>query len=209
VTGAGSERWAGVDVGGPRKGFHVALLSGRALLESPVRRATAAAVARHLERSAPRTIAVDCPCSYADPGAKARDCELELVRSGVCGIRFTPSENAVRSHPGGYYDWILNGEALYRELEARSETTGWTVIECFPTASFTLLGQPRGRASRARWSRSVLDRLDVAGLPSALNQDERDAVMAALTAQAFDRGSVRRFGEIVVAERDGTVTATA
>jgi predicted nuclease with RNAse H fold len=199
VRRASETCWAGVDVGGKRKNFHVALVSKTGLLERPARAATPREVVRQLAASVPRVVAVDSPRSYAEPGALSRKDERELVRARICGIRFTPNAEVVRTHPSRYYEWVLNGLALFSELEGASARIGWEVIECFPTASFTRLGGPRGGASRSIWTRRVLERLPVQGLPALTNQDERDAVMAALTARAYDEGLAQAYGEIIVA----------
>jgi predicted nuclease with RNAse H fold len=137
------------------------------------------------------------------PGERARRDELALVRAGISGIRFTPDQAAIGSHAGRYYEWVEHGFELYAELEHAAARTGWDVIECFPTASFTRLGGPRQAASRALWSRTVLRKLPVDGLSAATNQDERDAVMAALTARAYAYGEAERYGEIVVPRSPG------
>jgi predicted nuclease with RNAse H fold len=194
--------WVGVDVGARRKGFHVAVSSERAI-ERLVNFARPLEVVELLAAHRPAVVAVDGPRSFAKPGARSRADERELAAALACGIRFTPSEEDVRSHRGAYYGWVLNGLELYGALEAASAEHGWRVIECFPTASFTVLGGRRGAATRAAWSASVLAELAIEGLPAVTSQDERDAIMAAITARAYDRGRVTTFGEIVVA------TATA
>jgi predicted nuclease with RNAse H fold len=190
-----SSCYAGIDVGAQRKNFHVAVVS-RSALAGVNRIETADGVVDWLSAFAPTVVAVDSPRGPAPPGALSREDERRLVRARVCGIRFTPDLAIMRAHGGGYYDWVLNGFALYDRLD--SADAGWEVIECFPTAAFMRLGGPRAGASRADWTRSVLARLPIEGLPSRMSQDERDAVMAALTASAYDEGSAERFGEIVV-----------
>jgi predicted nuclease with RNAse H fold len=145
----GSRCWAGVDVGAKRKGFHVAVVSENGT-ESRFEDTDPSAVIAFLAARRPCVVAVDSPRSPAPPQARSRECERALVRARVCGIRFTPDEAALRSHPGGYYDWVLNGFALYEELVAASEEAGWVVIECFPTASFSRIAGPRGAVAAPR-----------------------------------------------------------
>ena len=183
--------WAGVDVGGPRKGFDVAVIDRRGLVALE-RVGSAREVARRLAGFAPRVVAVDSPRRAAPDGERSRACEREVARR-VCGIRYTPDERALHSHPGSYYDWILNGRDLYAELAA------FDVVECFPTATWTQLAGPRGRRSRAAWSCDALAGLAIAGVPERLGQDARDAVGAALTARLFDEGGCELVGgEIAV-----------
>jgi predicted nuclease with RNAse H fold len=197
VSRASETCWAGVDVGARK--IHGAVVSREALLEGPLRLEAPLDVTAWLERLAPRVVAVDSPRACAPPGRRSRRAERDFARAGICRIRFTPDEETVHGpHRSGYYEWIVNGLKLYAELERAAERTGWSVIECFPTASFTRFGGPRGSRTRAAWSRGVLAGLQLRGLPRRMNQDERDAVMAALTARAWQRRRVERFGELVV-----------
>lgn len=183
--------WAGIDVGGSVKGFDVALVDERRLccLE---RRLAVDDVVQLLGQYEPRVVAVDSPRTAAAVGERSRVGERNLVAAHVCGIRFTPdSETLQLGSP--YYEWIRLGLALYARLEAR-----WRVIECFPTASWSRWGGPRGAATRRRWSQRVLETQELEGMPRRLNQDARDAVGAALTAREHDRGQTQSFGEIVV-----------
>jgi predicted nuclease with RNAse H fold len=186
-------RWAGVDVGAA-KGFDLAVIDRDGLVAAPERVSRVEDVARRLRELGPRVVAVDSPRSAAPDCELSRPCERELVRSGVCGIRYTPDAAALARNQS-YYAWIANGFDLYRELEAEA---GWEVIECFPTATWSRLGGPRGKQSRARWSSRVLEGLRLGALPRRLSQDARDAVGAAVTANLYDGGRTEAFGEIVV-----------
>lgn len=182
--------WAGVDVGGRRKGFHVALIDGRALrglahLERP------GDVAAWLAERAPVIVAVDSPIAPAPHGAASRACERSLART-ICGIRYTPDRARLAGNP--YYEWVEHGLELYQTLHAGPST----LIECFPTASWTRWAGPRGSRSRASWTHTSLRRLGLAGVSRQLGQDSRDAIAAALTARAYERGETESFGEIVV-----------
>lgn len=71
-------------------------------------------------------------------------------------------------------------------------------MEVFPTASWTRWSGPRGAVSRARWSRAALASLGVEDVPQRTNQDQRDAIAAAVTARQHTFGQTETFGEIVV-----------
>jgi predicted nuclease with RNAse H fold len=187
-------RWLGVDVGGERKGFDVALIDGDRLLalESRLDRR---AVAELVDRARPTVVAIDSPCCYAQPGRTSRDSERELARS-ICGIRWTPDERA--AHGSQYYAWVLQGLALFEALVGR----GAEVIEVFPTASWTRWLGKRGGRTRVAWTRDGMSALDLGGLPARTNQDQRDAIAAALTARLHDRGLTEAIGEIVVPLHD-------
>jgi predicted nuclease with RNAse H fold len=176
--------WAGVDVGGRRKGFHVAVVDAEGLFFGPEQAASPADVVQ-LVRSA-ELVAVDSPRSPAPDGERSRSCERDLARQ-VCGIRYTPEHALLDGN--AYYAWILHGLELYAALASADIAA----IECFPTASFTRWAGPRGRRTRAAWTREAL------GFAVSHGQDGRDAVAAALTARSAALGLVDEFGDIVVA----------
>ena len=180
----------GVDVGGRRKGFDVALLDDRdmaALIRGQDREAVVELVSIHQ----PALVAVDSPRSCAPEGHSTRECERELNTS-ICGIRWTPDTKRVDA--AAYFAWIVEGLALYAALAAADVP----VIEVFPTASWTRWHGPRGPLTRAAWTRDGLARLRLTGVPERTNQDQRDAIAAAMTAQQHTCGLTQEIGEIVV-----------
>ena len=196
--------WAGVDVGGRRKGFHVALIDDRKVLRvltRPARLLEPDDAVRWLEAGPrPALVGVDCPCTL-DDGIR-RDAERRLARE-VCGLRYTPTPDSLaaqRARPGQasrFYEWIEQGLALYAAL-ARA---GLPAIECFPTASWTRWYGPRNGTRRAAWSTRALAGLRLRGVPPGLGQDGRDAIAAAVTAREHGRGATEGFGDIVVPRR--------
>ena len=178
--------WMGVDVGAARKGFDVALIDERRLLGLRARQ-SAADVAAWVREAGPAVVAIDSPRSCAAPGTTHRPDERAL-RAAVCGIRWTPPRSELDRNP--YYAWIVEGLRLYDAL-ARLDVE---VVECFPTAAWTRWHGPRDGRSRAAWSREALAARTLDGVPARTNQDQRDALAAALTA----RGPVERFGDIAV-----------
>jgi predicted nuclease with RNAse H fold len=192
--------WVGVDVGGRRKGFHVAVIvsaRGRlAVVERPRRLLTPSAAATWIGVWRPRLVGVDAPRQLGDYPPRFRG-ERRLARE-VCRLRYTPTREALERQKRGrapkYYEWIEHGLELYEALGR----AGLTAIEAFPTASWTRWCGPRHGQSRARWSARALRRLRVRGAPRVMGQDERDAIGAALTAWAHDAGETEPFGDIVV-----------
>lgn len=184
-------RWAGVDVGGYRKGFHLALVDDSRVLELD-RASTPDEAAALAVKWQVALVAVDSPASAAPHGETSRRGERELVRAGICNIRWTPDADRLQGNP--YYEWIEHGFALYSELAA----AGVEAVECFPTASWTRWAGRRGDQSRAVWSTRALAAIGVALPPRRLAQDQRDAIGAALTARAHSRGETESFGDIVV-----------
>jgi predicted nuclease with RNAse H fold len=190
-----AKRFAGVDVGGRGKGFHVAVVDRASveLFASPKPREVVA----WLSERGPRVVAVDSPCDAARSGRRRRKGERRLARE-VCGIRYTPDMSTMRAREDGYYDWILNGFRLYKRLEQRSRKEGWSVVECFPTASWTRWAGERGGRSRSAWTGQALAALGLDGVPARTSQDVRDAIAAAVTARLYAEGATERYGRIVV-----------
>jgi predicted nuclease with RNAse H fold len=182
--------WLGVDVGGRRKGFDVALVEEDeiALLAA---RLDCAAVVELVDSRRPSVVAIDGPRSCAAPGQTTRDGERR-VNKLICGIRWTPDEASV--HAGRYYAWVVEGLRLYAALDDREVE----LIEVFPTASWTRWHGRRGQQRRSQWTREGLAELGLAGVPARTNQDQRDAIAAAVTARQHALGQTEQLGEIVV-----------
>ena len=182
--------WLGVDVGGPRKGFDVALVDDAALREIHKQLSVDDVVAL-VERVGPAVVGIDSPRECAPLGHTSRASERLLARA-VCGIRWTPDEPHVRA--SDYYGWVVHGLKLHDALTA----SGAEVIEVFPTASWTRwLGGRDGR-SRSAWTREGLRTLGLGGIPERTNQDQRDAIAAAVTARQHTRGTTETLGDIVI-----------
>jgi predicted nuclease with RNAse H fold len=188
--------WVGVDVGAAVKGFHVAAVDGHQVVERPQRCPTVRDVVDLLAGWRPRLAAIDSPCAPAPDGERSRACERLFARAGICGIRFTPDRGRLADDP--YYAWVRHGLSLYDALRA----AGVPVIECFPTAAWTVWHGARGTVPRAAWSAAALRRLGLTGAGGRLGQDERDAIGAAMTAYQHDMGETERFGDIVVPARE-------
>jgi predicted nuclease with RNAse H fold len=182
--------WAGIDVGGRRKGFHVAAVDASGRLAGPVNLRSVGEVAAWVGVLGPEIVAVDSPVTTAPAGTTCREGERRLARS-VCGVRWTPEASKLDGNP--YYEWIVHGLELYAELRG----AGHQVIEVFPTASWTRWAGRR-QGSRAAWSSAALERCGLSGLPRRLGQDGRDAIAAALTARLHAEGATECFEEIVV-----------
>ncbi len=182
--------WVGVDVGGKRKGFDVAVIDDRRILAIRSHR-TCQQVVEIVIENRPAVVAIDSPRSCAPDGQTTRDGELQLARS-ICGIRWTP--DARRVHANAYYAWILEGLALFDALAAQ----GAEVIEVFPTASWTRWHGERGQRTRAAWTRQAPAALGLADVPARTNQDQRNAIAAAMTARQHSLALTETMGDIVV-----------
>jgi predicted nuclease with RNAse H fold len=183
-------RWVGVDVGGQRKGFDVAVIDAMNLLDLRGRLICAEGVAIVVDVE-PCVIAIDSPRSCAPDGERSRACEREVAKQ-VCGIRWTPDAALVKA--SDYYGWIVQGLRLYGALDGLASE----MIEVFPTASWTRWVGKRGSCRRSAWTRSALPKLALADVPKRTNQDQRDAIAAAVTARQRTEGTTEVMGEIVV-----------
>ena len=159
--------WAGVDVGGRRKGFHAVVVDDAGVAAGPLCIPSVEHCIAWLLAHGPALVAVDSPRTPAPDGCHLRECELRL-HAEVCGIRWTPSRAALDANRA-YYGWILHGLELYVALA----TAGVDAVECFPTASWTRWLGPRS-GTRAAWTRAGLARLGLTGVPARTNQDTRD-----------------------------------
>ncbi len=86
------------------------------------------------------------------------------------------------------------GLCLYEALEGAAVRT----IEVFPTASWTRWSGRRGATRRSTWTRAGLAHLPLDNIPARTNQDQRDAIAAALTARQHSDKLTEVFGDIVV-----------
>jgi predicted nuclease with RNAse H fold len=182
--------WLGIDVGGERKGFDAALIDEHRVLAMD-HKLTRVAVMELVEAARPVLVGIDGPCCWAPEGETARVGE-RLLNRAVCGIRWTPDEH--EGSRNDYYAWIRGGLALFDALRS----AGVEAIEVFPTASWTRWHGPRGSLTRALWSRSALASLDLECVPARTNQDQRDAIAAAVTARQHTFGRTDAYGEILV-----------
>ncbi len=186
-------RALGVDVGGHRKGFDVALLDDRRLVHHQAR-CSVAGVVDLARRLGAEIVGIDSPDRCAPDGEASRAGERALNRA-VCSIRFTPDERTVQGG-GSYYEWIRHGLELYGALGRALPHV--PCHEVFPTASWTIWGGPRGSTSRAAWSRGTLAGIGLRGVPARTSQDLRDAIAAALTAAEHRAGRTLAYGGIIV-----------
>ena len=177
-------------MGGKRKGFDVAVIDEHRVLALQ-NRLTCKHVVDLVATHQPAVVAIDGPRSCAPEGQAARAGEIQLARA-ICGIRWTPDARQVHASP--YYAWVLEGLALFDALSGcRSE-----VIEVFPTASWTRWHGRRGPRTRSAWTRQGLAALGLHGVPARTNQDQRDAIAAAMTARQHTLAMTETMGDIVV-----------
>lgn len=188
----------GIDVGGPRKGFHAV-----ALHDGVFREATSADPASIvdwcLEQSA-RIVAVDAPCGWSQSG-RSRQAERDL-RVGEARIQcfMTPARSHALVHAKGFFDWVFNGEKLYQLLVPHYPLYDGTRGRrscCFETFPHGIVCALAGKIVAAKPKlanrRGVLiDRgYDISPLT---NIDYIDAALCAVAAEEFRHGRTKYFG---------------
>jgi len=195
----------GIDVGGSRKGFHAVALTAGAYAGQLA--TTEVQELAHWCRAVigGQLIAIDAPCRWSSDG-RARPCERELNAAGIRCFA-SPSRQAALSHPSNYYGWMLQGEALYRQLEtshpllAALPPAGQpsSAPACFETFPHAITWQLRGGQASAAHKRSQrTELLRQAGInPAPLTSiDVIDAALCALAAHHLASGlPCRAYGE--------------
>lgn len=188
-------QYVGVDVGGVRKGFDVAVLDDADRVTLHRSRDVDDVVALATGAS---LVGVDAPAAWAPDGQRSRPDERAFAAAGICGIRFTPDEATARARTDTHLGWVWQGLALYEAL-ARA---GVATVEVFPTAAWSQWLGPRGDRTRLAWARHGLRRLRLDGLRddagTAPSQDAMDAVAAALVTRQAAGDAVERFGALAV-----------
>ena len=189
-----SVRSAGIDVGGPVKGFHLVLLVNGELESRLHTRDPLEAAAWCCEQADAQYVAVDAPCRWSRDG-KARACERELIGDGISCFPSPMMQDAV-SHPTGYYDWMLNGAALFKALEKNyslmthypESNQNRVCFETFPHAITRKLAAPSKPASDKRTIRRALLAQCGIDMASLSNLDWVDAALCALCAHRMGAG---------------------
>ena len=188
----------GIDVGGPKKGFHaVALSNGRYLDRWTSLKPKA--MAKWCKEKEAVLVGVESPCRWGN-GTGARLAERQLMDERVWCFS-TPTKREALKHPKKYFHWMINGAALYHELQKDFTLVGDPLaaskkhcFETFPHAvAYFLLG---GKAIMAKDKRRDRIRvLEAYGICTSqfTNMDWRDAALCALMAQIVLGGKVGDF----------------
>jgi len=188
--------FVGIDVGGPRKGFHAVALRRRqfdAAAFTELRE-----LLKWIAYQKPAAIAIDAPCHWSIEGG-SRECERTLrVADERISCFSTPTKKRAAGRP--FYDWVRHGLRLYKALEAHypiykgGKPSAPLLCETFPQAVACMLaGRKVSARHKSRVRRQVLR--DAGYEPVGLrNIDEVDAALCAITAAALVRGRFATFG---------------
>ena len=187
----------GVDVGGPKKGFHAVALRESQFFEKLATLDAGEVVKWCRELNTP-VVGIDAPCGWSLTG-RARSCERALAAEGLHAFA-TPSQSVGERHP--FYRWMCNGAELYRLLtpqyrlfDGQHAASRPVCFETFPHAVAWALA---GRILSAKQKRTDRRRLlDGAGLSidALTNIDLVDAALCALTAHHLLVGTFKTFGD--------------
>ncbi len=186
----------GIDVGGPRKGFHAVVLREGAICGTKTDCDPKAMVAWCLEQDA-SVVGVDAPCMWSVAG-KHREGERLLNQAGMHCF-YTPTRERAQGNP--FYSWMLNGERLFQSLLTHFSLYTGAHSEkrvCFETFPHAIVCALKGRIVPAHPKTSVRrEVLRTLGLDisSLTNIDLIDAALCAVAADAFRRGEATLYGD--------------
>jgi predicted nuclease with RNAse H fold len=187
----------GIDIGGPKKGFHAVALRGRQF-ETYSSKDSTEIVNWCLNQKA-GIVSVDAPCGWSE-SSSSRPAEQELEREKIHCFK-TPTLDRARSHKKGFYEWVFNGQTLYEQLRAshyqlydgglRSEPL------CFETFPHAIVCALRGKVIPAKQKNSTRRKVlrDRGYDDSVLrNIDFVDAALCAVTGENFRMRCTMNFG---------------
>ncbi len=191
---------AGIDIGGEKKGCHLAILRGADVVHVANSPRPAELLQACLAHGV-RAVGIDGPCGWATAGS-GRLAERELARRGISFFSAPTREKALSS-ASGFYDWMLCGEAVYRTfaaayplLSSPAVPPGRASFETFPHAiTCAVRGAANTSAKRKRIERREL--LEAVGIDSARLRsiDEIDATLCAWTARCLLAGHANFLGD--------------
>ncbi len=142
-------------------------------------------------------VAVDAPCKWSQAGS-SRLAERELRAHGIYCFA-TPTREAALSNRTGFYNWVLNGERLYRWFQDdyqlfNNNQKDPILFQTFPHAIVcSLAGRVVSAKPKSRVRRNVLRSkgYDDSSLP---NIDFVDAALCAVAAEEFRRSNYQLYG---------------
>jgi predicted nuclease with RNAse H fold len=187
---------AGVDVGAGKKGFHLVILEGHS--------------AKRFHRQKPNdvrdlcacagVIAIDAPCGWAcqgiSPTGQSRQAERDLkARRGIQSF-YTPTRARAVANGKNHYDWMFNGEKLWRAFRAHLRSRPMRLIETFPHGvACALRGQVLSAKNKRRDRSRLVERLGYS-FDGPVSIDYLDAALCAHAAACFARGKFEEFGNV-------------
>lgn len=191
---------AGIDVGGDKKGCNLVILRGTTVLASIAGAAPEDLLAPCLAHDVV-AVGVDAPALWRS-GTTARHAERALAGAGI-SLFSTPDRASAVASTSGFYDWMFNGERVYRTLAAAypllatpAYAGGRVCFETFPHA-ITVAFLGRDIASAKLKATQRRQALELAGIDTTLltTIDALDAALCALAAQHLLTGASHAYGD--------------
>ena len=193
-----AHRVVGIDVGGARKGYHAVALGQRGFV-AKIRSPSPVTIAAWCRDLGAGWIGVDAPCRWRS-GDDMRSAERQLI---ACGIRLYPTPTRARALEVPFFQWMLHGEALFRELEVSHVLFDDTmaaagrriVFETFPHAiSCALAGRMVAAKDKRLLCRMLLESVGIC-TSDLTSQDELDAALCAWAARSLAEGRFKAYGD--------------
>ncbi|MFM1956517.1 MAG: hypothetical protein RIR20_1337 [Pseudomonadota bacterium] len=187
----------GIDVGGIKKGFH-AVVNHAGQYHDHFQSTNPDAIVAWALSQKPSVIAIDAPSMFSQ-NARSRKAERDLVNNGMRCF-YTPTRDlAKESH---FYDWVFNGELIYKKLELPifmgNKISSPCVIETFPHAIQISLWARHGQ-SCPEGSKSSIRRKTLAVHANYETKQLRsidfiDAALCAVSADYFANNQFKAYG---------------
>ncbi len=173
--------YAGIDVGGEKKGQALCLLDLQCVVRRLEYGLTVSEVLNvlHEEKRQLCCIGIDAPRQpVKNEAAKAgRFCERELVHATGLRVQWSPRKNDLNKQ---HNLWMVQGIALFERIAA--ELPHIRTLEVFPSASY------------GRFPPDAAIKVPLALFERKSRMDQLDAACCALVAWCYDKGLVRHFG---------------
>jgi predicted nuclease with RNAse H fold len=189
----------GVDVGGPRKGFHAVALTGTVFRKQAC--SSPAEVAAWCRDVGAAAVGVDAPCGWSASGSSRR-AERDLrINDERIHCFATPTLKRARQSRTDFYGWVFNGMKLYDELRkhyplfAGDASARPLCFETFPQAVACILAGRTVAAKRKATVRRHI--LSEQGYDHSVlqNIDFIDAALCAVAAERLLQETVVYFGQ--------------
>jgi predicted nuclease with RNAse H fold len=182
----------GIDVGGGKKGFHVVAMTDSKFFDKE-KCANPEHIVEWCKDHNAVVVAMDAPCGWSS-GGSSREAERCLAKEGIHSF-FTPTRQRAQSHTKRFYDWMLNGETLFRALQ-NSEYSLFQgnrverkyCLETFPHAvTWAISGNKTEGKPKLINRQTILSQMGYDVRMLSKNIDFVDAALCAVAADAFRR----------------------
>jgi predicted nuclease with RNAse H fold len=195
-----NETVAGIDVGGPKKGFHLVILRGADIVHTVSSTEPALLHERCLAHDV-RAVGIDAPSQWGIEGS-GREAERALARERISCFA-TPTQARAQQSTSGFYDWMFNGARVYAAfsashpvLKTNAYSGGRASFETFPHAiTCAFLGRENASAKLKRAQRRQL--IGALGIDTSVVKsiDFIDAALCAIAAQRLIEGTTKAYGD--------------